>query len=268
MSVHLPSRAIRTWRGARPSLTLVLLAALLAACTRSAGLVVAGSTSLLPLVEVLARAYEAAGGPRVSLQGGGSTAGLVAVRSKVAEVAMVSRDLTPEEEREGFQAHVIAYDVLAIVVHPSNPVDGLTREQLRRLMAGQITDWAEVGGLPGPVHLVNREWGSGSRDAIERLVGPTRHDTAVLNANGFIRLVVRQAPSAVGYLSLSVARAGGVKLLRVDGRLPGEPGYPLVRPLTLVTLGPPDREAQAFLDFVLGPTGQRLVAEQGMLPAR
>jgi len=247
---------------------LVLVAALLAACTRSAGLVVAGSTSILPLIEVLAWAYESAGGPRVSLQGGGSTAGLVAVRSKVADMAMVSRDLTEKEAAEGFQAHVIAYDVLTIAVHPSNPVDGLTREQLRRLLAGEITDWAEVGGLPGPVHVINREWGSGSRDAIEKLVGPARHDTAVLNANGFIRLVVRQAPSAVGYLSLSVARAGEVKLLRVDGRLPGEPGYPLVRPLTLVTLGPPAGEARAFLDFILSPAGQRLVAEQGMLPVR
>lgn len=227
-----------------------------------------GSTSLLPLVEVLAWAYQAAGGPHVSLQGVGSTAGLVAVRNNVADMAMVSRRLTEEEEAEGFQAYVIAYDVLAIAVHPSNPVEGLTREQLRRLFAGEIREWAEVGGLAGPVHVISREWGSGSREAFEELVGPAHVRAAVLNTNGFILRVVRQAPSAVGYLSLSVARAGDVKLLRVDGRLPGEPGYPLVRPLSLVTLGPPAGEARAFLDFALSPAGQRLAAEEGMLPVR
>ena len=217
---------------------------------------------------MLAEAYQAAGGARVSVQGLGSTAGLQAVRSGVADLAAVSRRLTPQEVAEGFQAHVIAYDVLAIAVHPSNPVEGLSLAEVRRLFAGEIRDWRELGGPAGRVHLISREAGSGSREAFRELVGPIHPLAAVQSSNGVIRRIVATDPAAVGYLSLGVARTGGVKLLRVDGRLPGEPGYPLMRPLSLVTLGPPAGEARAFLAFALSPAGQRLAAEEGMLPAR
>ncbi len=250
-------------------LILSLLAALLAGCGRSSvGLRIAGSTSLQPLAEMLAEGYQAAGGARVSAQGVGSTAGLQALRTGVADLATISRRLTPEEVREGFRAHVIAWDVLAIAVHPSNPVEGLTLAELRRLFSGEIRDWAELGSPAGRVHLISREAGSGSREAFRELVGPIHPLTAVQNSNGVIRLAIRNDPAAVGYLSLGVARAGGVKLVRVDGRLPGEPGYPLVRPLSLVTLGPPSGEARAFLMYALSPAGQRLVADEGLLPVR
>ncbi len=250
-------------------LILSLLAALLAGCGRSSvGLRIAGSTSLQPLAEMLAEGYQAAGGARVSAQGVGSTAGLQALRTGVANLATISRRLTPEEVREGFRAHVIAWDVLAIAVHPSNPVEGLTLAELRRLFSGEIRDWAELGSPAGRVHLISREAGSGSREAFRELVGPIHPLTAVQNSNGVIRLAIRNDPAAVGYLSLGVARAGGVKLVRVDGRLPGEPGYPLVRPLSLVTLGPPSGEARAFLMYALSPAGQRLVADEGLLPVR
>ena len=248
---------------------LALLAALLPGCGRSSvGLRIAGSTSLQPLTEMLAEGYRAAGGARVSAQGVGSTAGLQALRSGVADLATVSRPLTPEEVREGFQAHVIAWDVLAIAVHPSNPVEGLTLAELRRLFAGEIRDWTDLGGPAGPVHLISREAGSGSRQAFRELVGPIHPLTAVQNSNGAIRLAVMNDPAAVGYLSLGVARAGGVKLLLIAGHLPGEPGYPLVRPLSLVTLGPPAGEGRAFLLYALSPAGQQLVADEGMLPVR
>ncbi|BAD39220.1 phosphate ABC transporter substrate-binding protein [Symbiobacterium thermophilum] len=251
------------------TLVVALAAALLVGCGRpSVGLRIAGSTSLQPLAEMLAEGYRAAGGARVSTQGVGSTAGLQALRSGVADLATVSRRLTPEEMREGFQAHVIAWDVLAIAVHPSNSVDGLTLAELRRLFAGEIRDWAQLGGTAGRVHLISREAGSGSRQAFRELVGPIHPLAAVQNTNGAIRLAVRNDPAAVGYLSLGVARAGGVKLLRIDGYLPGEPGYPLVRPLSLVTLGPPAGEARAFLAYALSPAGQKLVADEGMLPVR
>lgn len=250
-------------------LILSLLAALLAGCGRSSvGLRIAGSTSLQPLAEMLAEGYQAAGGARVSAQGVGSTAGLQALRTGVADLATISRRLTPEEVREGFRAHVIAWDVLAIAVHPSNPVEGLTLAELRRLFSGEIRDWAELGSPAGRVHLISREAGSGSREAFRELVGPIHPLTAVQNSNGVIRLAIRNDPAAVGYLSLGVARAGGVKLVRVDGRLPCEPGYPLVRPLSLVTLGPPSGEARAFLMYALSPAGQRLVADEGLLPVR
>ncbi|MFZ5827145.1 MAG: phosphate ABC transporter substrate-binding protein [Bacillota bacterium] len=244
-----------------------LLIVLLAACARpSVGLRIAGSTSVQPLAEVLAEEYRRAGGRRVSIQGGGSTAGLQALRNGVADLAAASRRLTPEELRQGLVPHVIGYDVLAIAVHPTNPVDELTRAQLRRLFAGEVTDWAELGGRPGPVHLFSREAGSGSRQAFREMVGPVSATALVQSSSGAIRVAVMHDPQAVGYISLGAVQQGGVKALRIAGRAPGQNGYPLVRPLSLVTMGEPQGEAEGFLRFALSPAGQRLVREEGVLP--
>lgn len=248
---------------------LILTLALLVACARpSVGLRIAGSTSVQPLAEVLAEEYGRAGGARISIQGGGSTAGLQALLTGVADLAAISRRLAPGEAGQGLQAHIIGYDVLTIAVHPQNPVDGLTRAQLRRLFAGEVDDWADLGGRPGAIHLISREAGSGSREAFRALVGPISPTALVQGSSGAIRAAVMNDPQAVGYISLGAAHLGGVKPLRIDGRAPGESGYPLLRPLSLVVAGQPSREAEAFIRFALSPDGQRLVREEGVLPVR
>lgn len=246
---------------------LILLTLPAAGCAlRSNRLEVAGSTSVQPLADRLARAYRQEGGAWVVVQGGGSSAGIEAVRSGVVQVGMASRSLTAEESDAGLVAHRIAHDLLVLILHPSHPVDQLSTEQLRHLFAGQVTDWAEVGGRPGPVRLISREAGSGSREAFRQLVGPVSPRAIILGSAGAVRAAVMQDPQAIGYVSLPAARAGGVKMVAVDGRWPGEPGYRLWRPFLLVTRGQPDREAASFIRFVLSPPGQRLVQEEGLVP--
>lgn len=251
--------------------TLLVLAAIaIAACGSPAqpGLRIAGSTSVQPLAEMLAEAYGRAGGGRVSIQGGGSTAGVQAVLSGVADLGAVSRDLTPAELQQGLVANLIGYDVLTVIVHPTNPVKRLTREQLRAVFGGRIRDWAEVGGSAGPIHLISRESGSGSREAFRHLVGPVSDRAIIQNSSGAIRVAVMDDPGAVGYVSLGVARSGGVKSLRVDGQLPGAAQYPLMRSLSLVTRGGPRGESLAFIQFARSPAGHRLIQEEGLVPAK
>lgn len=241
----------------------------LAACSRPpAGVRIAGSTSIQPLAEMLAEAYARQGGGRVTIQGGGSTAGLQALQTGVATLGAISRRLTPDESAQGLLPHIIGYDVLTLVVHPTNPVDGVTPDQLRRLFAGEIRDWAALGGDAGRVHLVSREAGSGSREAFREMVGPVSPKAIIQNSSGAIRVAVMHDPRAVGYVSLGAALMGGVKVLRIEGRAPGQSGYPLVRPLSLVTAGPPSGEVERFLRFALSPAGQRLVKEEGLVPVR
>lgn len=245
---------------------LLAICLLLSACSRpQAAVRIAGSTSVQPLGEVLGEAYAREGGGRVTNQGGGSTAGLQALETGVATLGAISRRLSPEEAARGLLPHVIGFDVLTVVVHPDNPVDGLTGEQLRRLFAGEIRDWSALGGR-GPVHLISREAGSGSREAFRELVGPVSPRAIVQNSSGAIRVAVLHDPQAVGYVSLGAAQMGGVKPLRVDGRTAGQNGYPLVRPLSFVTAGPPSEDVAAFLRFALSPAGQRLVKEEGLVP--
>jgi len=253
--------------GVRALVSAMLVALVVAGCGRSSvGVRVAGSTSIQPVAEVLAESFVKQGGARVSIQGGGSTAGVQALRSGVADLAAVSRDLTAEEVGQGLRPHVVALDVLVIAVHPSNPVTELSVGDLSRLFAGEVNDWADLGGRPGRIHLVSREAGSGSREAFRSLVGPVSPAAIIQNSAGAIRVAVMHDPGAVGYVSLGALGLGGIKPVRVNGRLPGEAGYPLVRSLALVTMGAPAGEAARFLHFARGPEGQRLVREEGLLP--
>lgn len=242
-----------------------LLIALLTACASSGPtLRIAGSTSVQPLAEVLAESYRSSGGGRVSVQGGGSTAGVQAVLNGIADLGALSRKLAAEESAQGLVEHIIARDLLIIVVHPENPLTNISREQLRRLFGGAVTDWRDLGGTPSPIHLVSREAGSGSREAFRSLVGPVSPRALIQNSAGAIRVAVMADPSAVGYVSLGVARLGGIKALSVDGVGPDRPGYPLVRPISFVTKGPPAGTAAAFLRFARSPDGRRLIREEGL----
>lgn len=244
---------------------LILLA--VSGCAKAPpALRVAGSTSVQPAAEVLAEAFTRRTGERVSIQGGGSTAGLQAVLSGVADMGAVSRRLTPEERARGLVAHTIGYDVLTVVVHPDNLVAGLSLAQLRSIFAGTVADWGRVGGRPGAIHLVSREAGSGSREAFRSIVGSVSPQAIVQNSSGAIRVAVMDDPQAIGYVSLGVARQGGLKALPVGGRAPGAPGYPLTRPLSLVTRGRPNGAAAAFISFARSPEGQQLISEEGLVP--
>jgi phosphate transport system substrate-binding protein len=254
------------WSARMPALWLLALLLTSACGARAPGLQIAGSTSVQPVAEVLAEAFARAGGPRVRIQGGGSTAGVQAVLTGVAGLGAISRSLTPAERAQGLTEHVIAYDVLTVVVHPDNPVAGLTGVELRALFAGEVRDWRQIGGRPGAVHLVSREAGSGSREAFRSLVGPVSPRAIIQNSAGAIRTAVMYDPQAIGYVSLGVAQLGGVKPLLIDGRRPGGTGYPLVRPLSLVSRGRPVGAAAAFIRFAGSPEGRRLIQAEGLLP--
>jgi phosphate transport system substrate-binding protein len=250
---------------------LVMLLCLITGCTASRrGLTVAGSTSVLLMADMLAEAYTRAGGSRVAVHGVGSTAGVQAVQSGVADVGMISRRLAPSESAQGMVEHIIAYDVLAVVVHPDNPLAGrsMSVAQLRKLYSGAATDWAQLGGRKGSVHLISRESGSGSKDAFQTVVGKTTLNAIVLNASGMITIAVESDPNAIAYLSLGVARAAGLGVLALDGRQPEDPDYPLRRAFSFVTRGPAAGEAAAFIRFARSRAGQQVITEEGLVPVR
>jgi len=254
-------------------LSLLLVASITGACQRSgAGITVAGSTSVEPFAELLAEEYMSRNpASHIYVQGGGSTAGVEAAMTHAANIGMSSRSLLPKEKN--LHSLIIARDAIAIIVNPMNPIDDLSMDQVRSVFSGKVKNWSELGGLSRPIVLVNREEGSGTRESFQKFVMEKEEislDSLVQNTNGAIRQVVSNDSNAIGYLSLGLVN-DQVKTLKISGIKPDltniESGrYALVRPFLFVLDGEPTGEVKAFLEFVLSPTAQKLLAKEGLVP--
>ncbi len=253
------------------------LAALCSGCGggRQRAVQVAGSTSIQPFAQMLASEYEKQQGEvKVQVQGGGSMAGIQAVSNGMAQIGMCSRDLTPEETKL-YAPIVIARDGIALIVHPSNPVKGLTKEQVRAIFAGDVKNWKAVGGPDLAVTAVTREDGSGTRETFTHLVMGSRTiapGVRVQPSNGTVRETVRSSSGTIGYISLGLVNKD-VKPLEIDGVAATEQGviegkYTLARPFLFILKGSPTPDAKAFIDYVLSDKGQDLLVKKGLIRAK
>ena len=270
-----PARGIRG-RGSFFPLVFIVFFLIGSACHRTgdAGttLTVAGSTSVQPFAEKLAETFMAGHpGLAINVQGGGSTAGVRAAETGAAQIGMSSRHLKDTEE--ALHQVTIALDGIAIIVNAANPVAGLSRADIAAIFAGEIPRWSLVGGHDRPIHFVSREEGSGTRGAFEEMVMGKKEiapRALVQDSNGAVRKIVASDPDALGYISLGLVDRR-VRSVAVDGVLPTHETilakrYSVVRPFLFLTREEPAGAARAFIDFVLGPEGQRLLGIEGLIP--
>jgi len=253
---------------------LSLCLALLTACggTRHPTLIVAGSTSVQPYAELLAEEYSLLyPGNEVDIQGGGSSAGVTAVESGAADIGMSSRAL--KESELGMWSVEIAKDGLAIIIHPDNPIDSLSADQLRGIYAATITNWIELGGPDARIHVFAREEGSGTRSAFEELVMQGTFITPkaiVQDSNGAVRQLISNDRYSIGFISLGLVDTT-VKALKMDGVAATWENvvngtYSLYRPFLFVTSGDPSEQSGHFIDFTLSAIGQELLINEGLIP--
>ncbi len=254
---------------------LILLLTLLLACGEPVAtpepvfLQAAGSSAMGPLVTELAAAFHKQS-PLVSLEvaGLGTRFGLEALRAGQTAIALAS--WLPADLNRDWRATAIARDGIAIIVHPSNRVDGLGLLQLQDLYSGRIHEWSEAGGRAsqGSVQPVSREDGSGTRVAFETLVMDDREVTplAILAlSSAAVVEYVAEHPDSIGYVSMGYL-SPRVKVLKIEGELPepettGPASYPLTRELWLVTADPPSEAVRDFIRFALSPAGQQIVGQ-------
>lgn len=231
-----------------------------------------GSTSMEKVVGILIESFnEIYPDVTISYNGSGSGAGITAAIDGTADMGLSSRELKDEEAGKGAVANLVALDGVAVVVNPENTVEDLTTQQIADIFSGKITNWAEVGGADGPIAVLGREPGSGTRGAFEELLGV--EDACVYNAEysstGDVIGQVSTNPNAIGYASLS-AVSDDVKALKVDGVVCSEATvkdgtFPIQRPFLIVTkegaeLSP---AAQAFLDYAQSAEVAGLIAQAG-----
>ncbi|SJZ35943.1 phosphate ABC transporter substrate-binding protein [Garciella nitratireducens] len=236
-----------------------------------------GSTSVTPIAQVIGDSFmKEYPNVKIEVQGVGSSAGIKATNDGLADIGMSSRDLKEEEKELGIKENIIAYDGIAVVVHPNNKINNLTQEQIGKIFKGEITNWNEVGGKDEKIDVISREEGSGTRSAFEELMGLesekgslVRQDATFADGNGAIVSNVAQKENAIGYISLSYLN-DTVKALTIDGVEPTienikSGDYAVSRPFLMLTKGKVSDIAQAYLDYVLSEKGQKIVEENGVI---
>jgi len=232
---------------------------------------VAGSTSVQPFTEKLSEIFMHQHPEiRVDVQGGGSSAGIQAVIQGAANLGASSRELLGPEKN--LQEIPIAYDGIAIIVHPANPLTNLSVEQLRQIFSGKLTNWRDFGLPRREIDAINREEGSGTREAFEHLVmGQKEVSPAAMvqDSNGSVREIVAGDPNAIGYISAGLVD-DRVKALTIEGVAPtGENiknhTYKLRRRFLLVSREAPTSTCKEFVDFILSPPGQQILEKEGLV---
>lgn len=254
-------------------LLLVALAAVGAGCTSSttsgAKVQLAGSTTIQPHAELLAKSFQANNtNIKVFVQGGGSSAGVTAVGMGTADIGMSSANLTASQLSlyPNLKPVPIAVDGIAVIVNPQNPVNNLTLNQVRDIFSGSISNWNQVGGPNQKINIVNREAGSGTRDGMQKIVlKGSRFSSGGItqSATGAVRSYIAGDPNAIGYISFAEVD-NSVKTPGINGAIPSYNAiangtYPIQRDLLLVTNGDPSGNAKAFIDFTLSPAGQAIL---------
>ena len=244
-------------------------------------IVINGSTTVLPVMQKAGEVFMAAN-PDISLaiSGGGSGNGIKALNEGLCRIAMSSRDIKPAEVEQGRSRGVtavrtpVAVDALVPVVHPDNPVRGLTSAQLRDIYMGKITDWKALGGQGGKIVVISRDTSSGTYETWEAIIMKKEKVTAsaLLQAsNGTVAQAVSKNRRAIGYIGFGYLNAS-LKKLDVDG-IEATPEtalaktWPIARELYLFTNGEPAGAVKKLMDFLLDPKkGQKAVAETGYIP--
>ena len=235
-----------------------------------------GSTSMEKVIGALSESYMAANKDvTVNYNPTGSGAGITAVQEGTCDIGLSSRALKDEEKVAGLKETVLAYDGIAIIVHPDNPVSDLSIEQIAKLYTGEITNWKDVGGSDAEVVLIGREAASGTRDGFESITG-TKDKCQYrqeLTSTGDIITAVSQNPDAIGYASLAAIK-DSVKALSVDGVTPSETtvkdgSYQVQRPFVLVTVEGKalSAAAQSFFDYATSADAADIIAKAGAVAA-
>ena len=248
---------------------------------------VGGSTTVLPIVTVAAeRFHRQHPDIRITVNAGGSGVGVHGAGSGQLDIGMASRAISLQEAgryaEAGLQTHGVGRDAVACVISSEvyeAGVKTLSRREIGAIYRGRITNWKEVGGPDRRIIVIDKEPHRGTRHVFMNFVfGDSRARAPgarlVTGSNNEEQAKTAQSNAAIGMLSLAWLNddVAGVGIV-VDGRVM-EPtlenvrngSFSSARDLNLITAGPPRGAVKDFIDYLLGPEGQRIVAEAGYIP--
>jgi phosphate transport system substrate-binding protein len=236
---------------------------------------IAGGTAHIPVMKDAAEAIMQANPKiRITVAGGGSGVGVQKVGEGLVTIGNTGRALTEAEvAKYALKTFPFAIDGVAVAVNPKNPVGALTSQQVRDIFAGKINNWQALGGPNAPIHLITRDEASGTRETFwEKLLkkGPIDAKANIVASNGAMKMALEQDPQAIGYVGIGFLdeKLKGIKL---DGVEPSQENaksgnYKVTRLLYMNTKGEPTPPVKAFIEYIKGPEGAKIIQKHGFLP--
>lgn len=220
-------------------------------------------------------------GVNITISESGSGNGVKSLMNNACDIANMSRFMKPAEFKSCVDkgilpvAHVVAFDSLAVVVNPKNPVKALTVSQIADIYTGKISNWKQLGGEDAKIVVVSRDTNSGTYETFNELVlkkAAITKDAEYVGSNGQARTRVNTTKNAIAYVGLGFVD-DTVKPLSVEGILPAAKSvstgkYPIARPLYMFTNGYP-KMGSAVYNFVtlhLSKEGREIVSDLGYIP--
>jgi phosphate transport system substrate-binding protein len=261
-------------------LSLILLMSVASTIQAQTTLRIRGSDTLgAKLVPQLAEAFKKQGG-KVSfdIAAEGSSTAFTNLASGTAEIGMSSRKVKADERALSRSKGVtlsefeVAWDMICIVVNKNNPVSDLSKKQILQIFAGDIKDWSEVGGTPGPISIYTRNTSSGTYKDFIGLAMKGREygaNSQKMAGNEQIASEVGSNVNGIGYVGLAYANSKGIKVATIGGAAPSVATvkqYPYSRPTYLYTSGEPTGTTKEFIDFCLSGAGEAIVSKVGFVP--
>lgn len=276
------------------ALVLVLLVFGIAGCSKKdkqssdnkKSITIKGSDTMVHLMSTLAEAFMKKNPEvKVSVTGGGSGTGVAALINGTTDICASSRDMQQKEKDQAKEKNInpvektVAYDGIAIVVNPENPIKEITMEQLKKIYTGAYKNWKELGGADQPITILSRESNSGTYVFFQEHVlnkenyAPT---VKLMPASSSIVQSVSSDKWSIGYVGLGYTKEGNIKVVPVkkdDASAAIMPThetvlnktYSIARPLYLYFNGEPDNNNKLFLDYAMSPEGQKIVEETGYI---
>ena len=256
---------------------------------------VKGSDSEVNLVQRLAEVFMKKNPDvNIAVTGGGSGTGIAALINKTTDIANSSRELNPKEEEAAKNAGlqpfrvIFATDGISVIVHPQNPINKLTLEQLGKIFKGEISNWKEIGGKDGKISLYGRQSNSGTYVFFREFILKADYSPHMKSMNGNAQIVeaIKKDKDGIGYVAVGyvVDQKGkvmpGIKVLNIakdaqseaytpakmDNVMSGK--YPISRPLNQYLNGNPTGKLLHFIRFELSEEGQEIVRKEGFFPVQ
>ncbi len=258
---------------------------------RSRMIQIKGSDTMVNLVQILAEEYMTKNpGTAIAVLGGGSGTGISAMINGTCDIATSSREWRQREIDQAWEKGVqprffiIAVDGLSIIVNAKNPIEKLSMPQVGAIYRGEIKNWKEVGGPNLPIVLYGRQSNSGTYVFMqEHVLGNRNYSPEMREMNGNAQIIeaVLQDEGGIGYVGVGYLFdengqiRKGLKVLQIskdekspafsplDKKAVDNGDYPVARPLYMATNGKPRPDIVAFLNFIIGPEGQKIVEREG-----